>query len=782
MKKQERTYSIDVRSVFPSHEAYYSQKRYGHFAPDGTFYTVTDPNTPRSWNNILSNRRMASVISNRGMGFFSYGSLYNRVTRYHEPELYILREPEWGRTAEISDPESGDCFSIFDAPSLRCTVTPVSSVFTGEEMGVRFSLTVFLPEDAPCECWLISLEDVSGVERTLTIHVGETLAFHNANRTYGPKKPAEKVNTVRIDSGFFAEAEGLNLPFDRLCSVFAIEGCTNGYVQKKIEKVLTSKQKDVILGGAVYKDFHYTDLHLYADVTLPAGGRVERCVLAGASHEDGELTALIGNYLSCEKAGQALSVLQNAKKIDYGHNVCRIPDKNLERFLNVWLKNQIQLIYYYNRNRQNAGYRDLWQDMWGAMLIAPDFAKQRMGEALSHVYPDGHVMRGYDTYSGVTDHDDFVDCPLWAPATVSAYVKETGDVDFLLREFPYFESEEKGSVIDHLWRMVEHPYRNRGANGLVLMRDGDWLDGLSGINQNGTATSAWATMQAFWAQNILAELLELAGDRERAAILKERSEEYRRIVREVAWDGNWYVYAFKGDGLPVGSHKCREGKIYINAQAWALFTGIETDPNRIKRMQQAIHTYLTTPYGPMLLYPPYVNDKTCGRIHSQIPGTFANAAVYLHAGAFSVWGEYAAGEYDEAYDVMMRLLPGHVDNPDGRRTSEPWCTGNVHFGPDSTSAGTNLFSWFTATPDWIIHAGFDRLLGVEIGFKTLSVNPRVPADWNEFSVQRLWQGKHFAFDCRRAADGEKTGIYRDGAFLGDHLTQASPEGNYTVLY
>ena len=265
--------------------------------------------------------------------------------------------------------------------------------------------------------------------------------------------------------------------------------------------------------------------------------------------------------------------------------------------------------------------------------------------------------------------------------------------------------------------------------------------------------------------------------------MRARNAEYKQIVRDVAWDGNWYVYGFKSDGLPVGSSRCAEGKIYLNPQTWAIFTGIEDDPVRIKRISRAVDVYLTTVFGPLLLYPPYVNDRTCGNISNQVPGTFANASIYLHAASFKIYSDIVREEYDEAYDTFMRIIPNHVDNPDSRRTSEPWCTGNVHFGPDSERFGMNLFSWFTATPAWLIHAGFDRILGVEAEFDGLHVEPRVPTDWNEYAVKRLWRGKEYQLSFRRVKEGEKKGIYQNGTYIAEQVIPATAaSGKYEILY
>ena len=117
----------------------------------------------------------------------------------------------------------------------------------------------------------------------------------------------------------------------------------------------------------------------------------------------------------------------------------------------------------------------------------------------------------------------------------------------------------------------------------------------------------------------------------------------------------------------------------------------------------------------------------------------------------------------------MRLLPNHPDNPDMRRTSEPWVTGNVYFGPDNPRFGMNLFSWFTATPAWLIHCGFERILGVRAEFDGLHICPNVPEEWEEYRVRRLYRGREFEITFRR---GDEKGIYHEGKRIADNVIPA----------
>jgi len=258
----------------------------------------------------------------------------------------------------------------------------------------------------------------------------------------------------------------------------------------------------------------------------------------------------------------------------------------------------------------------------------------------------------------------------------------------------------------------------------------------------------------------MSELYEYIGEQEKAELMRTRSDDYKKIVNEVSWDGNWFTYAFFEDGEPIGSSKNLEGKIYLNAQTWAMFSGIVDDKDRIKRMDKAINRYLQTPFGPLLNYPPYVfYGERCGRVQRQRQGTFGNSAVYNHAASFKVYADVSRGDYDDALDTLQRALPNHVDNSDMCRTSEPYAVGNVYYGPNNSRFGMNLFSWFTATAAWLIHDGFEAILGVKAGYDGLVIEPHICSDWNEFKVNKKYRNTMYHILFER---GTEKGIWVDG--------------------
>lgn len=318
-------------------------------------------------------------------------------------------------------------------------------------------------------------------------------------------------------------------------------------------------------------------------------------------------------------------------------------------------------------------------------------------------------------------------------------------------------------------------YRSRGKNGLILMRDGDWADGLGGINKYGArATSVWVTIAAFYAQKNMYEIYAKTGDSYKAQLMLDRCKEYKEIVNRVGWDGNWYIYGFFEDGEPIGSSKNYEGKIWLNPQTWAIFSGIVDDDDKIERITKSINRYLLTAFVSMVCYPPYVfYGERCGRVQKQIPGTFLNASIYNHAASFKVYSDIARGDFDDAMDSLMRALPNHPDNSDCCRTSEPYAVGNVYYGPNNERFGMNLFTWYTASEAWLIHGGYEEILGVKAGFDGIKINPHIPRDWQNYRVEKYYRGTCFVIDVSRTE--AEPGIWVDGVKIDGNVVNSENE-------
>ena len=724
---------------------YNKDKTFGHFIDDGKAYVIETRETPRQWLQFLCNDKIRSAVTNTGMGFI-FSRKWENITKYWELD-YLVRNINGKRELLIGEKR----INFFtESENFTTIVHPGYITFYGMVDGFEIEVLMFVPLEIPCECWRVRVKNLLNTERTCRIEATQEWMLGDEDT-----KPELRVETNKI----YAYEGEKKAVFGGTC--LHVE--TESDIEEDTDKVLK----------------RITHVSLVQEFAMNSREEIVWNVVSGVYETVEEETDII-NCTNKAIADAEFDKIKEQWNGFYESLNCSLPNKNMEYFLNYWLKNQLYLTYRYDRAAKEIGYRDGLQDSWGYCLVDAKKAKEKLIATLSHMYPDGRCPRQYNWFSDELDARDFSDSPIWAPDSVASYIKETGDIGILNEEIGFYGSAETSTVENHIFRALDYLYHSRGKNRLVLIRGGDWADGLSGINKYGAdATSVWITIAAFWAQNIMREIYSYVGQTEKAELMKIRSEEYKAIVNEVGWDGNWFSYGFFEDGEPIGSSKNLEGKIWLNPQTWAIFSGIADSKDKVSRMEKAINRYLLTPFGSMVMYPPYAfHGARCGRVQRQRPGTFLNAAIYNHAASFKVFADIAREDYDDALDTFLRALPNHPDNSDSCRTSEPYCVGNVYYGPNNERYGMNLFSWFTATPAWLIHGGYEQILGVKAGFDGIEITPHVPVDWENYSVNKLYRGTKYEIEFARSS--EEKGIWVDGVKIAGNCVK-SDKGSCKVL-
>ncbi len=756
--RDEPVFGIQTEQYDISYPQYYDiTKKYGYFLDDGSKYTVTDKNTPRQWYSIMANKNFASIMTNDGYGVIGYKSFYLRFTKFYSKTDYMIRQLNGKRRIIIKNANGKSYDLIEDSADLQFSVTPGSCVYTGTVDGIGFEILMFVPEEDPIECTRVTLSGLNGDK--WTIHTVQDWAINCAL----PNTRDYTMSIATEENCFVMVGENVHT-WGNLYGFTAQTGLT-AQMEPYAEFVNADNSKS--------QQFY----RVTTTKDLPAEDRCVEYIYSGVSDES--YSALVKRYLGNNEFELQYQRLHKKWDRIIHENYCVLPDKNLQNFLNVWLKNQLHVTSLYNRFGR-MGYRDILQDCWGALYVDPQLTRNHIKEAAARMYPDGRCPRQFDLYSDIFDVRDFADSPVWMPIALNYYLKETGDFDFLTESVGYYGSNEVTTIREHIERALNYLFNSRGKNGLVLIRGGDWLDGLEGINKLGEATGVWLTIAAFHGQNLMAEIYEQINDKDAAQLMRKRSAEYKHFVNTVGWNGKWYSYAIINDDEIIGGPDCLEGKIYLNPQTWAIFTGI-ADEDKYDKLMRAINVYLTTPVGPLLMAPPYVaTGHRYGRLQKQRPGTFANSAVYLHAASFKIFADVKRGAFNEAYDTFMRIIPNHVDNPDSRRTNEPYAVGNVHYGTAHQCTGLNLYSWFSATPAWLIHGGFEEILGIHPEFNGLRICPPDIDGWDTFCVTRTYRGTKYHISFKRTG---KKAIYLNNELVSGNVVYSDEaEANIIVEY
>ena len=128
-------------------------------------------------------------------------------------------------------------------------------------------------------------------------------------------------------------------------------------------------------------------------------------------------------------------IMQSKKELSEGIFI-NTPDEKVNNFANYWLKHQVALCAEVGRDT-GKGFRDQLQDAWAVASFNKELAKEKILETLTYMYQDGRCVRGWLPL----DHHVYSDGPTWVAPTINAYIKETGDVDFLKTKVKYLDAD-----------------------------------------------------------------------------------------------------------------------------------------------------------------------------------------------------------------------------------------------------------------------------------------------------------------------------------------------------
>jgi cellobiose phosphorylase len=237
----------------------------------------------------------------------------------------------------------------------------------------------------------------------------------------------------------------------------------------------------------------------------------------------------------------------------------------------------------------------------------------------------------------------------------------------------------------------------------------------------------------------MASLATRMGKSRDAAEMSKVAAGLTTAINRHGWDGRWYLYAIDDQGRPVGGSQCAEGKIHLNVNAWAIFTGIAGKAGREDVVWDSLKT-LGTPLGHLLLAPSYTaaSRDEVGRIADIMPGMFENGSIYLHGEAFFLYALATQGRAEECLAGLLRILPSSMvqDVATGPRHQQS----NFTVGPDHPAFGAQLFSNFTGSLSWFRRV-VTELLGVKPGFDALEISCSAPPSWRAYEVKKVWRGK-----------------------------------------
>jgi cellobiose phosphorylase len=759
------------------------QYKYGYFSEDGSEFVITDPKTPRGFDNFLWNDSMFSVVQQTGVGCFDYQignteaiQMLTGVGRICDYDVFG-RENLMSRLVYIRDNETGEFWNLNWEPvkksyeSYQCTHGLGYTKIETSLQGIEASLRIFVPKGAdPVELWTLEFRNTWSKSRNISVFVYNQFQFKYKwdFNSYGDmifRKSyfSEALNSMIANkhphiaphqflTGFMTSDETI-VRYDGSRDFFM--GTYNGYNEPEaviLGKCSNSSGSSDATIGAVQYDFQLS----------PEKSNTIDMILGATDNENG-IQELRNKYLG--RFEEYFQKLKDENRKFISLNQIHTPDEHLNRMVNVWMKHQTSYGAKWCRWGY-MGYRDIVQHGLGVSTFNPVRTREILIEAMKYLNSTGVALRGWNPI----DTKPYSDSPLWLVYTLTAYLKETAEFDFLDLEIPFYDSG-KGSVLNHIERALNSLENNRGIHGLCLIKFGDWNDSLTGIGKLGRGESVWLSMAYAEALKQMGELFSYLENSEKTTGYMIRYYQINSAINKHAWDGEWYLRCFDDFGNKVGSKENNQGKIYLNTQSWALISGL-ADKNRSQQLIASVDKLLHTKIGYQLLAPAYlIPDDKIGRISYLEPGICENGTVYSHVNSWMVLAFLRAGMPDKAYQVMKEITPGYTTSEDDlKQIHTPYVFANGYYGCDHRNNKFQMeFTWITGSVAWHYNNVVKEMIGIQPEYAGLRIDPKIPAEWENVSAERIFRGKQFTINIQRKPGVEKIELELNGKAYPDSI-------------
>ncbi len=778
--------------------------RYGYFDNDNREYVIERPDVPVSWTNYLGVKDLCTVISHNAGGYSFYKSAeHGRITRFR-PNGVPLDRP--GHYVYLRDDELGDYWSISWQPvgkeltqaSYQCRHGLSYSKFSCDYLEIQAEQLLFIPINDDVEIWDVVIKNKSRRRRHLSIFSYVEFSFQHVeidNQNFQMSLYASGSNYQDgiIEYDFFYEP--WNYQF--MAANFQPDSY-DGVRDRFLGSYRTETNPIAVEQGFCHNSTELGGNHcgaLHKRFTLEPGAerRVIFMLGVGSRAEKGHL--IKQKYSDFDMVDRAFQELKSYWQQKLAALQVKTPHPGMNTMLNTWTIYQAETCVVWSRfasfievgGRTGLGYRDTSQDAMSCIHTNPGKCRQRILELLNGLTSMGYGLHLFDpevfkpqeeklpgvklpTVKPTPRPSDIIhgledvcsDDALWLVATVCELVKETGDVGFFDRVVPYADGGE-GTVYEHLQKILDFSTEHIGGHGICQGLRADWNDCLN----LGGGESAMVSFMHYWALNLFVEaarFLQRNADVQKYSTIAAK---VKQACEHELWDGRWYIRGFTRSGRKIGTQASNEGKLFLNSQSWAVYSGVAS-AERGRMCMDAVDEHLYSRYGLHLVWPAYSQpDDEIGYITRVYKGIKENGSIFSHPNPWAVIAECILGRGDRAMKFYDAILPYHQNDMIEIREAEPYSYCQFIMGRDHSAHGRARHPWLTGTAGWFYYAATQFILGIRVGFEGLTIDPCIPADWSQFEVQRQWRGATYRITVKnpdRVMKGVKS-IHLNGQLI-----------------
>lgn len=798
--------------------------QFGYFDDEKKEYVLTTPKTPIKWINYVGTLDFGGVVDTTGGALMCKGDpALNRITKYiaQMPQSDFKASTVYIRIKQADG--SYMVFSPFYTPTLKpldsfkCHIGLSYSKWVVEAYGLKTEITVFVPAGSETLLQDIRVTNISGKElevdvipvyefthfdalkqltnadwvpQTMTLNGHWEKSGHVVLEQYAFMKKQYAVNLVTADrpvSSFEGDRRVFlgEFEYGSFANPLALQNpelsnseCVRG---DNIAALLIKFGK--LAPGA--SDRTCTQLTQKESIAAAQEEIAQYRNLANVDAAFADLAAWWDNYLQImklESPDPSFNSMINVHNPRQCHTT-----KNWSRYLSLY-----QLGFGSSRG---IGFRDSSQDLLGAMSHMPEESRELAENLLSVQLANGSAMHQYFPSTMEANEGDsreephlpdyYGDDHLWIIQTVAQYLKETGNVDFLKKEIPFYdkklpiEQREKGTVWEHMKRSINFTWNDRGPHGLPHLGFADWNDT---VNLGHGAESMFNASLFGKAIIEMLDICDVLGETEYKKTLESYYAEMKKAVNESLWDGKWWVRYFKPNGDKIGSDECTYGKIFTNGQSWPVLAGFAEGERMITALD-SVYEKLNTANGIKLSWPGYNGfDPSLGGVSTYPPGAKENGGIFLHANPWVMIAETIAGRGDRAFQYYNQINPASKNNSLEVFESEPYCYPQNILGDEHKQFGLGRNAWLSGTSSWTYVAGTQWIVGVRPALDGLIIDPCIPTKWESLKVTRKFRGATYNISIsnpHKVSKGVKK-VVVNGTEIQGNKVPVFTSGNVTV--
>ena len=754
---------------------------YGYFDDDRREYVITRPDTPAAWANYLGSPEYGALISNQAGGYsFVKSGANGRLLRYRFDESDTP-----GRYIYIRDDEAQDYWSASWQPvgkdlkeyESECRHGLGYTAIRSRYRDIESEAVWYVPLDKEWEVWHLKLKNTTDRERRLSVTgYAEFTNDGNYEQDTVNLQYSRFITRTFYQDGLICQQINGNLdameqkmPIDRKMVTERFFGLAGHEVSSWCgdKEAFIGRYHDYgnpagVIRGSLGNQNGWNEYGcgaLCASIVLAPGEETSVTFVLGEKRlkEAGRIRAL---YEEKGRTDAELSELRAYWDGKLNHFQVHTPCPEFDTMINIWNAYNCFMTFIWSRAasftycglRNGYGYRDTVQDIQGIIHLEPEMAAGKIRFMLTAQVDNGaglplvkftHNPGHEDTpddasYVKETGHPAYrADDALWLFPTVYKYIAQSGNIGFLKEILP-FANRDEGTVYEHLKRAIRFSLDHLGPHDMPAGLYADWNDCLR-LGEKGE--SSFVAFQFYYALSVMRSFAERLGETADEEWLEKEMKHYADLIQQNLWDKDRFIRGFTQDGETIGCGSDPEANIWLNPQSWSVISKA-AGPDQAEKAMELVHERLNTPYGALLMDPPYHSNAFSGALAVIYnPGAKENAGIFSQSQGWLVLAEALLGHGDRAFEYWAENAPSLQNHQAEIRKLEPYCYGQFTEGKDSPHFGRSHVHWLTGTASTMMVGCVEGILGIRPDLDGICIAPSIPSKWDKLELDMDFRGK-----------------------------------------